>query len=504
MKVPYALVAAMPVPQRNAQMQLAVNLARERGYPHLTEHPIDERKVLIIAGYAASLADTWTSIRDLHAEGVPILSMSGATRFLADKGIIADYHVDMDPRAHKIQHLIPPVPGVTYLMASVCPPETWNVLRDQRVVLWHTYSGKDPDTGKTTYDWVAEHDTGEMVIHGGSTIGLTALHIGGVLGYRHFEIHGMDGSYADASRTARHAGPHYGKPQQDGITWNAEGMTYHTSRIMANAVAETINTFRRFPMFGVFHGSGLTQALIREADLPNAATAEQTEKATLVRRRIPQFAEMPVVRDGKLMQGGLWDHLLAAVDPQVLTDLQEIWAAAETRRQLAKFNTGSIPLETGLQLRALCAQFQPNTIIEVGTFIGKSTFALRAREHLYTCDRDNDCLPSTDRIHTYPYTTSTAMLTELVAQGVKADLVFFDGRIQDADIPLLAQVCTADALFVFDDYHPGGKGLANIQKLQPHLPTYLPITPYERFVGRSTLAVMLPVKSQSEAAAVAA
>lgn len=264
MKVPYRLVAAVSKEQRHAQMAEAL----KHGLPRVRQEIIRDDRAISIACYGPSLADTW---RDIER---PIISVSGALHFLAERGVIPDYHVDMDPRPHKARHITPPVDGVHYIMASVCPPETWGVLKGQRVTIFHLYSNPD------THDWIAMKDPGELMVRPGSTVGMCAIHVGGILGYRHFEIHGMDGSIRDGKR---HAGPHHGH-LQGGITWDAGGKTYQTSRIMANACAEVINTFRTYPIFGVFHGEGLQQALIEEEyDLDNVAIA-LTPKAEMVRR----------------------------------------------------------------------------------------------------------------------------------------------------------------------------------------------------------------------------
>jgi len=106
-----------------------------------------------------------------------------------------------------------------------------------------------------------------------------------LLGYRHFEIHGMDGCIRDGKR---HAGPHYGHGQ-GGYTWAAGGVVYQTSKIMSNACAEVINACRIYPIFCVFHGTGLQQALIdEEYDLENVALAG-TPKANMVRKYKYQF-----------------------------------------------------------------------------------------------------------------------------------------------------------------------------------------------------------------------
>jgi hypothetical protein len=263
MKIPFQLVAALPTETRHAQMAVAL----KHNIPALEQLPIDDEKSISIVCYGPSLKDTWKTIKR------PIITVSGALHFLANRGIVPDYHIDCDPRPHKVKHISPPVDGVHYIMGSCCNPETWNVLKRQKVSLVHFYMSED------THDWIAHNDPGGLMIHPGSTVGLCALHVGGMLGYRHFEIHGMDGSIRDGKR---HAGTHYGH-KQGGYTWDAGRVTYQTSKIMSNACAEVINTFRMFPIFGVFHGSGLQQALIdEEYDMDNVALAG-TPKADLVR-----------------------------------------------------------------------------------------------------------------------------------------------------------------------------------------------------------------------------
>ena len=264
MKVPFRLVAAVDNTTRHEQMRIAIN----KGFPRLEATPIDEEQSISIVCYGPSLADTWQELKH------PIISVSGALHFLAERGVIPDYHVDCDPRPHKVKHIEPPVNGVHYIMGSCCPPQTWDILKDQKVTIVHFYMSEE------TERFLEYNDPGELLVRPGSTVGMAAIHVAGLLGYRHFEIHGMDGSIRDGKR---HAGAHYGH-SQGGITWDAGCVTYQTSQIMANACAEIINTCKMFPIFPVFHGQGLQQALIaEEQDLPNVALAG-TEKADVVRK----------------------------------------------------------------------------------------------------------------------------------------------------------------------------------------------------------------------------
>lgn len=470
MKTPYALTPAVATDQRHEQMRLAL----ATGYPRLQPVPIDESRTLSLACYGPSLQDTWKDLRP------PILSMSGATRWLADRGVIADYHVDMDPRLHKTNFIDPPIDGVQYLMASVCHPKTWDLLKDQKVILWHPVS----DIVKT-YEWVHKHDPGQLIVHGGSTIGLSALHIGGLLGYRHFEIHGMDGSF---SGVERHAGMHSGKAQKGDITWDAGGVTYRTSKVMANAVSETINAMAIFPIFCVFHGTGLTQALIREAGLANACCADETDKAAKIRRAAVRILvqgfnlkDKTALAFGQLRAAGEADR----------ESLASAYDDAELRRTSATYNTGSISLEAMVLLRGLVTLATPKIVAEVGTFIGRSTTALcgSSVEALYTCDRSNDVFPYTSRVVRHPRTSSTEMFSRMLLLGERVDVFFFDGRLGVQDIPLILRLSKPSTTFVFDDYVDQEKGVANVKLLQPFLPEHVLLH------GHARLAFLLPTKT---------
>jgi len=58
-----------------------------------------------IVCYGPSLADTWKVIKR------PIVTVSGAHDYLVDRGIVPDFHVDCDPRAHKARMLKKPQKG---------------------------------------------------------------------------------------------------------------------------------------------------------------------------------------------------------------------------------------------------------------------------------------------------------------------------------------------------------------------------------------------------------
>jgi len=166
---------------------------------------------------------------------------------------------------------------------------------------------------------------------------------------------------------------------------------------------------------------------------------------------------------------------------------------AEARRVKARFNTGSITLTAAIALRSIAVWAAADTVIEVGTFIGNSTLALKSvARTVYTCDFSNDCFEGVPGIVTYPHKTGRQMFQMLTDQKVIADFAFFDGRLGPDDPKWLAKIMTPETVYVFDDYEGQEKGTCNVQLLQPHLPDHVLIVPCGLAKPETTLAVLVP------------
>lgn len=250
---PFAVQACFT--KGNTRERQMAECVRQR-LPHLGE-ALPHDGVLSVVGYGPSLADTWQDIKK------PLITTSGAHNYLIERGVVPDWHVDMDPRKSKLAAILKPHPDVTYLMASVCHPFTWALLRGHKVYVWHVlFSDETPK-------WVAQHDPSGMMLAPGSAVGLAALAIGRCLGFRKFECHGLDCSKRDGER---HAGPHYGlKAGHHDVEWTAGGRSFVSDQIMINTAAEFMHWVKTDGFGEVrLHGDGLTQAMVRDASLPNA------------------------------------------------------------------------------------------------------------------------------------------------------------------------------------------------------------------------------------------
>jgi hypothetical protein len=98
-------------------------------------------RVAIVA-YGPSLKHTYQYLRtERKTFGTKIVSVSGAHDFLIERGIVPDYHIEVDPREHKAWFTRNPHPDVTYWPASCCHP---------KLISW---AQRSPSGTSTTARW---------------------------------------------------------------------------------------------------------------------------------------------------------------------------------------------------------------------------------------------------------------------------------------------------------------------------------------------------------------
>ena len=153
----------------------------------------------------------------------------------------------------------------------------------------------------------------------------------------------------------------------------------------------------------------------------------------------------------------------------------------------ATYKTGSISSVSGLILYYLTKYFQPEKILEVGTYIGKSTISMAyamdenktKNSYIATCDVSNDIkLPwkGNTKLNQYRSSTSTIMMEN---EKEKFDFIFLDGRLQKEDMKFLDKLCHEKTIFVLDDFEGIEKGVVNLMALKniPNFKRYFLISP---------------------------
>jgi len=110
----------------------------------------------------------------------------------------------------------------------VCHPAVWDQLEGCQVYTWHN------TLGQHMVDWIGRNDPQSIMVCGGSVVGMSAIHIAGILGFRKFRLFGFDNNL---DGEIRHAGPHYGPPQRI-LERKVKDKWWRTTPQMTNAADE--------------------------------------------------------------------------------------------------------------------------------------------------------------------------------------------------------------------------------------------------------------------------
>jgi FkbM family methyltransferase len=231
-------------------IQYSINAVSERIQPDIISNT---EKVAVVC-FGPSLNETWKKLKDFKY----IITCSGAHKFLIERGIVPTWHVEVDPREHKVDLLGDPHPNVEYLFATTVHPKLIDATKGYNVKLWHVF----PDT---PLQKLPNHiPRGEWVFLGGSTVGLRSLAIAKFLGFKEIHIFGMDCSYPP-NNLGEHASIHPNPAKASNrVSIDFDGTTYETTVSLLSYAKEF---FIQRNLLGdcdlLFYGNGLLQHMIQ-------------------------------------------------------------------------------------------------------------------------------------------------------------------------------------------------------------------------------------------------
>ena len=207
---------------------------------------------IAIVGYGPSLNDTWEQIKKFKY----VMSCSGSHKFLVDRGITPRFHVEVDPRPHKVQLIGKPRKRTEYLIASTCHAKVFDHLEGYNVKLWHVFDSTEQ--GKRLLP------AGDWAVTGGCDVGMRAMTLAAFLGFRDLHCFGIDGS----AKGAKHAGDH---PLgiKDGFAEceypEGSGQIFYTTTGMLEAAKQIWHELNQMPAVkATFYGEGLVQTMAKD------------------------------------------------------------------------------------------------------------------------------------------------------------------------------------------------------------------------------------------------
>lgn len=247
MVLPPNIVPAIGNEDRKARIRKRI----EEGGEFLTTANPKEGGIALCC-YGPSLKDNIEAVRAYKGK---ICTVSGAHDLLKQHGIIPHYHVEMDPRGHKAVFVKNWSPKTKYYIATCCHDDMYDALEGANIVKWNVYSGGGDEK------FLHELDPEQFCLEVGSVVGLGALIVMCVAGYRDFDIFGMDCSLENGKR---HAGEHNGKPQRI-MNVVCEGWRFQTTPQMIGAMNDFFNLVPRLGQVNInLHGEGLLQHRVRK------------------------------------------------------------------------------------------------------------------------------------------------------------------------------------------------------------------------------------------------
>lgn len=231
-----------------------VQAAIDGGWPLIARQEPHGVPACIVGG-GPSLSETLEIIRAKHDAGCHVYALNGAAHWLIKNGITPYGVIMLDARPLNVSFVYFLPDTIKFLIASQCDPAVFRALGKKDITIWHpNFEGKS-----------GVKEMRETVLIGsGTVVGIRALRLLSVLGYRDFSLFGYDSSYRGEDGHA------YPQSFNDGETlvsvkvggveyWGAPWMIRQADdfqRVAAD-MAETGHTF-------AVYGDGLLPALAQE------------------------------------------------------------------------------------------------------------------------------------------------------------------------------------------------------------------------------------------------
>jgi len=209
--------------------------------------------------YGPSLQNTWPLLKGLQ----DVYCVGAAHQFLIDRGIIPRAMIDCDPRARNADQMGAPHKDVSYWLASCVDPSYVRKLAGYDLSLWHLHNGQ------VSADFVWSIEPEAWLLIGGGSVGLRSISLLYARGYRSFDVHAMDSSYAEgAAEGGQYAGSHADQNPKALLNVRCGDRWFKTNPSLVDYARQFMDDLRlwegaKFRMFG----DGLLQEMCRQAGM---------------------------------------------------------------------------------------------------------------------------------------------------------------------------------------------------------------------------------------------
>ena len=206
-----------------------------------------------VVGSGPSLKKNWRKLLDGPKD---IIACNAACQFLLGKGIVPKFMMcfDADPL---MLEFITPHPEITYLIASRCPPQAFDMLDGCKVVCWHAAGDKSIEA------LLQKHKKfDEPMVIGGTAAVTRCMVLAQTLGYTEIHLWGCDSSFSEGDTHIRQS-----TTKEKRVKVGVAGKAFETAPWMAQQ-AEDFKLLApplrdRFGVRFFVHGDGLIPHIAR-------------------------------------------------------------------------------------------------------------------------------------------------------------------------------------------------------------------------------------------------
>jgi len=170
--------------------QVAANIRRQ--LPQVYGHQTNNDTVALVCG-GPSLKTTEKELVELQWAGAKVVAVNGAYQWCIDHNIRPSAMVMLDARQFNARFVKTPIAGCRYLLAAQCHADAFEYCKDRDVMIWHCCSAGQPEA-----DLLSEYYFKRLnPITLGTTVAIRAIQLMRLLGFRSFDIFGLDSCWMD-------------------------------------------------------------------------------------------------------------------------------------------------------------------------------------------------------------------------------------------------------------------------------------------------------------------
>lgn len=251
-------VMKLNVPEEQVADHIAANI--KRPLKQMAIYAPNDQHIAIVGG-GWSLEETLDELRDLyHAKGVKIVALNGAGRWLYERNLKPSMQIILDARPENAEFVREPIPGCQYFIASQAHPDVFEAVAGRDVTIFHVVAEEDAET-KAVLD---EHYLGRWSqVPTAGTVGMVAIMMCRLLGFRFQHMFGVDSCYAPDGR--HHS---FAQPINDGegaADFEYAGKTFLCSAWQASQALTFVNLIKAWgsQVQLQIHGEGLLAFIIK-------------------------------------------------------------------------------------------------------------------------------------------------------------------------------------------------------------------------------------------------